>query len=145
MTLEELHDEWDKDSKFNQLNIPGEVQKNLELHSKYWRILTAEQFKYAQQEIVLSQLKHDKLEFYMHGHDEVTRAKGWELPPKGRITVREDAKRTTEIDKEVIQKTLSFAVVSSKVKFLESIIHQINNRNYSIKSFIEHKKYEAGG
>ena len=145
MKLEALQAEWEKDSKLNLLDIASESAKIPALHSKYWKIMMSERLKLRKFEADLKQLSNDKFWFFLHGHDEDTRAKGWELPARGKITVKEEAKQLVDSDNEVITLTLKIAALREKCLFLEDIIKSVHNRSYTINNIIQWKKFEAGG
>lgn len=145
MKLEDIHEEWSTDSQINVLNITEESTKGSKLHAKYWQILTHERIRLRQLETSLKSLTNDKFWFLLQGEDEETRAKGWKLPPRGKITVKDEARQLVEVDAEVIELTLKVALAKEKCLLLESIIHNINGRTFAISNIIKWKIFENGG
>lgn len=144
MKLEELHDQWEKDSPINTLNLMNESANIGALHSKYWRFLTEEKTKLEHINNRYSKLYEDKFNFFMNGEDEDSRDKGWVLPPKGKCFVKDEAKRLVEIDNDIIDLKLKLSIINAKIDFLESILKLIMNRSYTINNIIQWAKFENG-
>lgn len=145
MKLETIHEMWEQDSKIDILNLTNDNSNIGKLHSKYWKILNHERMRLTALEAELRVLSTDKFWFFIQGHDEETRAKGWELPPRGKITVKDEAKQLVECDKEVVEMTLRVAAAREKVRFVEDIIKNIHQRSYTISNIIRWKIFENGG
>lgn len=145
MKLEQIHAEWNIDSKIDALNLNNEASKGHTLHSKYWQILSSERIKLTILEIELKKLKSDKQWFFMHGFDEYSISKKWELPPQGKIFSKEEAKSLVDIDQEIIDNTIKVAIHKEKCLLLESIINSINQRTFTIKNMIAWRIFENGG
>lgn len=92
----------------------------------------------------LEALKHAKFWFFLHGPDEETQSKGWELPPRGKVIIKDEANKMVEVDKEVVEKTMRVFVQKEKILLLESIINSINSRSYTIRNIIDYMKFKAG-
>lgn len=145
MKLELIQEEWEKDSQIDRLALSAELAKIPKLHAKYWKMLINERMRLRIIETELKSLSNDKFWFFLQGHDEDTRAKGWELPPRGKIVVKEEAKMLVDSDKEVIELTLRMSAQREKALLLEDIVKSIHNRSYIIRSMIDFMKFEAGG
>lgn len=144
MKLDDILTEWEKDAPIDLTILTIESSESPKLHSKYLRYLAHERISLKALEFDLDKLKNDKENFFFFGPDEETIAKGWELPPKGRITVKEEVKRLVSVDKEVVDLSMKVAIQREKVFVLESIVNMISKRSFEIKNIIEHKKFEAG-
>jgi hypothetical protein len=145
MKLEDIQAEWDKDSEIDRLALDSELAKVPKLHKKYWDMLINERMRLRVYESQLKELTNDKFWFFMQGHDEDTRAKGWELPPRGKIFVKDEAKQLVDVDKEVIALTLKVAAQREKSLYLEDIVKSIHGRTWTIRSMIDFMKFQAGG
>lgn len=145
MKLELIQEEWERDSLIDRLSLSAELAKIPKLHAKYWKMLINERMRLRIIETELKTLSNDKFWFFLQGHDEDTRAKGWELPPRGKIVVKEEAKMLVDSDKEVIELTLRMSAQREKALLLEDIVKSIHNRSYIIRSMIDFMKFEAGG
>ena len=77
------------------------------------------------------------------GPTEETHAKGWKLPPQGKI-IRSDVNNYIEADQEVINMSLRIGVQQEKIELLESIIKSLTGRGFNIKAAIEWEKFKVG-
>lgn len=144
MKLDDIFNEWSKDSQISLLDITGESVRTGSLHAKYWRLLSTERLILTRLETEHKTLIEEKRNFFMDGEDEETRAKGWQLPPKGRIIHKDEAMRLVLIEKDVIDLTLKISMYKEKVELLKSIIDRINKREFTIANIIKWKKWEQG-
>lgn len=144
MRLETIHDLWELDSQINMLDLSESAGLTPKLHAKYWKILTSERMVHKIMEAELSSLRHAKFLFFIQGPDEVSQSKGWELPARGKIMVKEEAWRYVDDDNEVVEKTLKLSVQKEKLLLVEGIIHNINSRSYTIRNIIDYMKFKAG-
>lgn len=144
MKLEDILSEWEQDAPIDLRNITQEASRVPSLHAKYLRFLSYERLVLRSLEAELHKLKSDKEDFFLFGPNEETIEKGWEMPPKGRITLKEEIKRLVLADADVSKLALQIANQQEKVSALESIVHHILGRSYAIKNVIDHKKFELG-
>ena len=144
MRLEDIHNEWEKDSQIDMLNLQNSAQIGPKLHAKYWKILSYERIRHKMMSDELESLKHAKFWFFLHGPDEETQSKGWELPARGKIVIKDEANKMVDVDKEVVEKTLKLTIQKEKILLIESIINNINSRSYTIRNIIDYMKFKAG-
>lgn len=144
MKLEDIQNEWSNDCGINMLNINNESAKTGPLHSKYWKILSTERLIFKQIENAYNTLIEEKKYFFMHGEDDYSRSKGWELPAKGRIIHKEEAAKLVSIEKDVLDLSIKLAIAKEKIEFLTSIIKNIDKRSFVISNIIKWKKFENG-
>lgn len=143
MKLEDIFAEWGKDSKIDPTDLGNEAIKIPQLHNKYYRIYINEKLilrKYLED---IKTLKLDKFEFYTMGPTEETHAKGWVLPPQGKI-VKDQVQKYIDSDKDVIALNLKLGIQHEKVDMLDSIIKSLVNRGFQIKSAIDYEKFKVG-
>lgn len=143
MKIEDIYTEWDSDSRIDRSELGEEVLKIPKLHHKYFNIFTHERLILRKYEAELKQLKLAKHEFLTMGPTEETHAKGWQLPPQGKI-LRSDVNNYIEADQEVINLTLKIGIQLEKIELLESIIKSLTNRGFNIKAAIEWEKFKVG-
>jgi len=143
MKIEDIYTEWDSDSRIDRSELGEEVLKIPKLHHKYFKIFTHERLILRKYEAELKQLKLAKHEFLTMGPTEETHAKGWQLPPQGKI-LRSDVNNYIEADQEVINLTLKIGIQLEKIELLESIIKSLTNRGFNIKAAIEWEKFKVG-
>lgn len=143
MKLEDIFAEWEKDSKIDRTNLGNEAIAIPALHNKYYQIFMNEKLllrKYQEQQ---KKLKLDKQEFYFMGPTEETEAKGWKLPPQGKI-LKADVSTYVEADQDVINLNLKIGIQQEKVEFVMSIIKSLVNRGFQIKSAIDWERFQVG-
>lgn len=143
MKLEDIYTEWEKDATIDRTELGDEVLRIPKLHHKYFKIFTNERLILRKYEAELKQLKLAKHEFLTMGPTEETHAKGWRLPPQGKI-LRSDVNNYIEADAEVINLTLKIGIQQEKLELLESIIKSLTNRGFNIKSAIDWEKFKVG-
>jgi hypothetical protein len=102
-----------------------------------------EVMQYRKLEQDLKVLRLEKYEFLTLGATEETRAKGWVLPPQGKI-LKNEVQMFIDADKEIIDLTLRISLQKEKVDFVESIIRMIQNRNFSLKTALDFEKFKNG-
>lgn len=143
MKLEEIHEHWSKDSRINTTDIAGESVNTPKLHGKYLHILSAERMKLRQLREHKKELTRVKTDYYMGrlDHDEM-KTRGWE--PFAMRLLKNDVPTYLDGDQDMIKVNLQIGVQEEKVEVLESIIKIISNRGFSIKSYIDWKKFENG-
>jgi hypothetical protein len=142
MKLEEIYEEWNKDSEIDKTELGDEALKIPKLHHKYYQIYTTERMILRKYENDFKQLKLAKYEFYTMGPSEETPS-SWRLPPRGMI-LKADVPMYMESDKEIIDMSLKIGIQQEKVELLESIIKSLTNRGFQIKSAIEWTKFTMG-
>jgi len=145
MTLDEIFEEWDKDSTVDPTELGNAALDLAKLHHKYYRMFSRERLLLKKLESDLKVLKREKAEFYVDGPTKEQIDMGWELPPKGKIRVKSDVPVYVDSDNDIIAMNLKIAYQQEKVDLLESIIKLISNRGFQIKSAIEWEKFKVGG
>ena len=143
MNITDLLQEWDKDTKIDRLDLTHASLETPKLHAKYYRIFLGEKAKLIRWMNELKVLKLEMHEFMVDGPHSETPA-DWELPAKGRI-IKSDSEQYVEAEKHVITLQEKVDLQKEKMKFLESIIYNLNTRNFVIKNAIEMIKFESGG
>ena len=143
MKLDDIFAEWEQDSHIDRSELGEEALKIPKLHFKYYKIFTNERLVLRKLEADMKELKLSKNEFYTMGPTEETHAKGWRLPPQGKI-IRSDVHNYIEGDKDIIQLSLKIGVQHEKIDLLESIIKSLTNRGFNIKAAIEFEKFKVG-
>lgn len=143
MTLDEIFDLWEKDSKIDVTELGDEAMKISQLHHKYFRIMSQERMKYKQLEAKMKVLRLEKHEFFTQGPTKETQEKGWELPAVGKI-LKSDVSNYIEADKDIIDLSLRIGMQLEKLELLESIIKTVHNRGYNLKLTLDWEKFKQG-
>jgi hypothetical protein len=143
MKLDDIYQEWEKDSDINRNELGDEALRIPKLHHKYFKIFSHERLTLRKLELDLKQLKLEKFEFFTQGPTPEQHEKGWKLPPQGRI-LKSDANNYVDTDNEVVQLSLRIGMQLEKIELLESVIKTLTNRGFNIKSAIEWEKFKVG-
>jgi hypothetical protein len=143
MKIDDIFEEWNKDSNVDRTELGDEALKIPKLHHKYFQIFSNEKLLLRKYESEMKILKLEKYEFYTQGPNEETQAKGWELPAKGLI-LKSDIPMYIEADKHIIELSLKIGLQQEKIDLLESIIKSLSNRGYNIRAAIDWQKFTMG-
>lgn len=143
MTLEEIFDMWEVDSKIDSSELGAEALKIPVLHHKYLRMLSRERVELKRKVASLEGLKSRKTIFYQDGPDEETNKLGWKLPARGKI-LKTEVKQWVESDRDVIAMGLKVSEQAEVVEALAEIVKAINGRNYVITNSINWLKFTNG-
>lgn len=143
MNIEQIVDEWSKDTKIDQTDLAAESVKIPSLHNKYVKILFNEKLRLRKLEADFKVLKREKYEFYSQGPSKETEDKGWKLPPRG-VILKTDVPMYLDSDEDIISLSLKIGYSKEKIDLLEEIIKSINNRGYNIRSAIDWHKFTMG-
>jgi hypothetical protein len=143
MTIDEILENWQKDSHIDKTELGEEALNIPKLHHKYYQIFVKEKLILRKQESELKNLKLDKYEFLTQGPNEETKDKGWKLPPKGMI-LKGDIPMYLDADQDVVNLSLKIGYQLEKIELLESIIKTIMNRNFIIRNAIDWQKFTMG-
>lgn len=143
MTLDEILDEWRKDSDIDRTELGEESLRTPQLHAKYYRMYSTERLKLRKMEAELKQLKLDKYEFYTQGPNEDT-PPTWRLPPRGMV-IKSDVQMYMESDRDIIDRLLKIDYQREKVDALESFVKNLTARGYAIKNAIDFLRFTSGG
>jgi hypothetical protein len=144
MNFEELNKMWSQDCKIDETNLVRESSRTPELHSKYYNLFYREALRVRKLKADLTELERAKTEYYNGSMDELElKARGWKPWPLK--IIRQDMDKYIESDKDIIELSLRIAMHEENAKYLESIIRQINGRNFHIKNMIDMMKFQSGG
>jgi hypothetical protein len=143
MQLDEIYDEWAKDSEIDKTELGEEAIKIPKLHNKYFQIFSKERLLLRKYETDMKKLKLDKFEFYTQGPSKETKDRNWELPAKG-IILKQEMPMYLEADKDIVDLSLKIGYQQEKVELLDSIIRSLTNRGFQIKSAIDWYKFTMG-
>lgn len=143
MNIDQILQEWNKDSEIDPLNIQTESLTTSKLHHKYLKILSEERRKLLLYQGQYKQLFLAKQEHLLGIIDqEELNKRGWK--PNPLKIIRTDLPQYIDADPDVIELSLKIGVVKEKIDVLTSIINSINNRGFQIKNHIDYLKFTNG-
>lgn len=143
MTLDQLMEEWRKDSSIDQTELGRESLRIPELHSKYLKLYFEERRKAKSIELQSKELALAKYEYY-NGKmsQEELDERGWE--PFMKRLIKNEIEMYIESDKDIITSNVKLVNQKEKMGFLEDVIKHINQRNFIIKNAIDYLKFTNG-
>jgi len=140
----DINEMWSKDCKIDETNITGESRRIPELHSKYYNLFFEEALRVKKLKADLKELEKAKIEYYNGTMDELElKDRGWK--PNPLKILRQDLDKYIQSDKDIIQLSLRIAYHEERANYLESIVRQINNRNFILKNMVDFMKFQSGG
>jgi hypothetical protein len=143
MKIDEIFEQWEKDSQVDKTELGDASLDTPKLHHKYFQFLVKERLTLRKYETELKQLKLDKYEFLTQGPNEETKDKGWRLPARGMV-LKGDIPMYLEADNDIVNLSLKIGLQQEKIELLESIVKIIMNRNYIIRNAIDWQKFTMG-
>ena len=143
MNIDQIFALWNEDSEINVLDVGQEALNIPKLHNKYIQIYTKEKLLLLKLEKEYSKLHKNLYEYYSGTLDDITR-KELELVPNPRIVLKSDIPMYMESDDKIIDISLRIGVQKEKLQLLDSILRNIGNRGFQIKSYIDYQKFING-
>ena len=140
--LDELLEMWAKDSVIDRTE-PGKELTNIpQLHSKYLNILSRHRLLAKEAEFKYNKMKKVKWEYYTGKmDDESLKQYGWDPFPfvlKSEITTYFDSDE--DLNRLVASKMLHDEIVD----VCQSILKELNNRTWELRSYIDWEKFVQG-
>jgi len=143
MNINDIYELWEIDSHFERDELTEETLKIPKLHSKYLRILSEERLRLKTFESLYKKLFRLKHEYYRGDLDgDTLKQMGWSQNPLK--ILRQDLDMYIQQDEDIIDMSNKVTLQKEKISLVESIMQQISNRGYQIKSIIDWEKFKAG-
>jgi len=143
MKLEEIQESWEKDSCIDRTELGEESLRIPQLHSKYYKIYSAERMLLRKLEYQYKALKQTKYEYYNGSlSEELLKENGWE--PNPLKILRTDIPMYIESDSDINTIQARIDMQKEKIEFVESIIKSLPNRGYQIAQAISWEKFKVG-
>lgn len=143
MKLEELYESWSKDCEIDMTNISSESSNIPKLHNKYMMIYMQEGLKLKKLKTDYKQLKLLKEQYYK-GELDISELNEYGWSPQPLKILRQDIPSYIEADNDIVKLTLKIGLQESVVDYLESIIRQISNRGYQLKTIVDWERFRTG-
>lgn len=143
MKLEEIQQLWEKDCEIDRAELGEESLKIAQLHSKYFKLFSAERLLLKKLEKDLKILHKIKFEYYngILSQDEL-KEHGWD--PFSLKVLKSDLHIYLDGDVDIHNAQLKLDYQKEKIDFLENVIKALNNRNFQIKNAIDWAKFMNG-
>lgn len=142
-TLDYIIEQWTKDSKIDEYNITEETIKIPLLHQKYFTMYVTEGLKLKKFKTELKKLSKLKFEYYRGDLTlEDLKKYGWE--PQPRSIINQHLSLYIDADEDVQELSLKISYQETVVEYIDSILKQLNNRGYQLKTIVDWEKFKAG-
>ena len=136
-------DEAKEDIKLNFLDIENELLRNSHLIGKW---LTYQQSQKAKFLLIETEYKRllSKKKRYLMGRldDEERESNGW--PVEGNKILKADLDMWLDADDEILKKKKNYLVQKQIVEFIDSTLSQVVDKKWSIKAYLDYKKWIEG-
>ena len=140
--LEDLLEEWRKDSDIDRTE-PGKALLDIpKLHSKYLNILSKHRLLAKEAEFKYNKWKKLKWEYYTGKLDDDDLQKyGWQPFP---FVLKSDITTYLDSDEDLNKYLAAKAVHDEVVELCGAILKELNSRTYQLRSFIDWEKFIQG-
>ena len=140
MNIDELYIEVERDIKIDDTELDLESIRTPQLHNKYLKLFTKHSLQYKKLQDDYKVLYRVKWEYYTgKASPEVYAENPFELK-----VLKADIGIYMEADKDLQQLGQRMAYAKQIADYLERILREINNRNWTIRNTIEWKKFLHG-
>jgi len=140
MNIDELYIEVERDIKIDDTELDLESIRTPQLHNKYLKLFTKHSLQYKKLQDDYKVLYRVKWEYYTgKASPEVYAENPFELK-----VLKSDIGIYIEADKDLQQLGQRMAYAKQIADYLERILREINNRNWTIRNTIEWKKFLHG-
>jgi len=140
MDLSELQDQVDRDLKIDDTELDMESIRTPQLHNKYLKLYTKYSLQLKRAQDDYKTLYRWKWEYYT---GKATPDVYLEQPFDLKV-LKADVSMYLDSDKDVQELGQKEAYIQAIVTYLEKILREINNRNWTIRNTIEWKKFIHG-
>ena len=143
MNIEQIVNEWNKDCKIDETELGSESAKIPQVHNKYLKIYMGERIALFKLKSETKKIKRTLLEYYLGELDQE------ELDQLGRQQfykklLKNEVDVYIESDDMMIEANLRLGMQDEKVAHLDSIIKNINNRGFQLKTAVDWAKFTTG-
>ena len=140
--IEELLEMWRKDCDIDRTE-PGKALLDIpKLHSKYLTILSKHRLLSKEAEFKYNKMKRLKWEYYTGKlDDDQLKQYGWEPFP---FVLKSEITTYLESDEDINKYIASKALNDEIVELCQSIMKELNNRAWELRSFIDWEKFIQG-
>jgi hypothetical protein len=145
VNIDSLMEEWSTDSKIDETEPGRELIKTSTFHSKYLRIMTHHNLICKKLMGDYNRLKKIKWEYYSGDLNNPEDLEQYGLQPMMKKVLRQDIPTYIDSDTDLNNILLKKMIHQEIVDFCGSVLKELNNRTWQLRSFIEWEKFTSGG
>jgi len=141
-TLEQILESWKSDADMDQTEPGKELLKIPKLHNKYLSILV--KHKMASKKAHFNYLRMRKIKLDYYGgrlSKEELEEHGWE---PFQFVLKSDVNAYLEADEDLIKLLEKKSYHEEVISVIESIMNELKNRNWELKSYIDWERFIGG-
>ena len=141
-TLEQVLKHWEKDVEIDQTEPGKELLRIPVLHNKYLSILTKHKIAAKKAHFDYLRMRKVKIEYYSgRMSQEELEEHGWQ---PFSFVLKSDISAYLEGDNDLIKMLEKKVYHEECVSVLESIMNELKNRNWELKSYIDWERFISG-
>lgn len=142
MNFDKINEEWSKDAVIGD-DFGEESRKIPKLQGKYMELAKELWTRNRITEVKLKELTRDKTEYYS-GQMDVAELKerGW--PVLHKRIMKADVPTYVETDPDIIKLTLRLGEIKDAIKYIDTVMQSLKDRNYQISNSIKWKMHMDG-
>jgi hypothetical protein len=144
MNIEQLQEEWDKDSEIDDNYLGEHATKTPKLHAKYIKLLVNVKLKHTKLQSDYNMMRKNKFRYF---RGELSREELQSLDWsqwQGIKPLKNEMDEFLQGDTDLNTLKVKIDYLETMIYFLESVLTQIKARDWQLKSAIEWKKFLAG-
>lgn len=145
VSIDFVMEEWSKDSVIDETEPGRELIKISKLHSKYLMIMSHHNLLVKKYTIEYNRLKKLRWEYYSGDLNNPEDLEVLGLEPWLKKTLRQDIPMYIDSDQLLNNTLLKRTVHQEIVDVCQSILKELQNRTWQLKSFIDWEKFNSGG
>ena len=141
ISLEEIQEMWNKDSKIDPDNLHEESLKIPSLHAKYYDLFNNLTLLKARAEQQAKNIRHTRYEYFSGKADPDVYQ---ENPFPKKIRDKETMTKYLDADESLSNAKMKVEYYDTMLNFLQDILKMIHNRSYHISNSIDFMKFQSG-
>lgn len=145
VSIDFVMEEWSKDSVIDETEPGRELIKISKLHSKYLMIMSHHNLLVKKYTVEYNRLKKLRWEYYSGDLNNPEDLETLGLEPWLKKTLRQDIPMYIDSDQLLNNTLLKRTVHQEIVDVCQSILKELQNRTWQLKSFIDWEKFNSGG
>lgn len=142
--LNNVLEEWKTDCKINELNVSGEIIRTASLHAKYLSYYNEFKLGIFKSSSDYEKMKRIRIEYYQGSLDKETLDEHQWEPFNLKLNTKMAVDSFITADKillKLIEKKLYY---EQAAETCQSILKEINNRTWQLKTLVDYQKYLSG-
>ena len=144
VSIDALTEEWIKDAAIDELEPGRELIKTPKLHAKYLRVLSHHNLMCKKLTTDYNKLKRLKWEYYIGDLNNPEDLDRYGFEPMMKKVLRADIPTYMDSDNDLNNILLKRVLHQEIADMCTSILKELNNRTWQLKSFIDYERFVGG-